>query len=158
MKSVKQILDIASKKIEALIRSMKFLSPEFPLYLYKSTIRPCIEYCCHVWASAPSCYFELLDRLQKQIYRTTVPSLVVCSEPQAHYQNLSSFNLFYRYYFGLCSSEVSQMVSVPYSQGRSTHYSDRLHDFSVTILRRYKDVYKSTVSFLTQLDCGILCQ
>ena len=41
MKSVKQILDIASKKIEALIRSMKFLSPEFPLYLYKSTIRPC---------------------------------------------------------------------------------------------------------------------
>ena len=26
------------------------------LYLYKSTIHPCIEYCCHVWAGAPSCY------------------------------------------------------------------------------------------------------
>ena len=30
----------ASKKIGDLIRSMKFLSPEIALYLYKSTIRP----------------------------------------------------------------------------------------------------------------------
>ena len=38
----------------ALIRSMKFLSPEVALYLYKSNICPCIEYCCHVWAGPPS--------------------------------------------------------------------------------------------------------
>ena len=57
----------ASKKIEALTRSMKFLSPEIAMYLYKSTIRPCTEYCCHVWAGAPSCYLELLDKLQKRI-------------------------------------------------------------------------------------------
>ena len=37
------------KKIGALICSMKFLSPEVAMYLYKSTIRPCMEYCCHVW-------------------------------------------------------------------------------------------------------------
>ena len=36
----------ASKKIGALIRSMKFLSPEVAFYLYKSTIRPCMEHCC----------------------------------------------------------------------------------------------------------------
>ena len=46
----------ASKKIGALIHSMKFLSPEVVLYLYKSTIHPCMEYCCHVWAGGPSCY------------------------------------------------------------------------------------------------------
>ena len=45
--------ETASKKIEALIRSMKFLSPEVALYLYKSTIRPCMEYCCHVSGGAP---------------------------------------------------------------------------------------------------------
>ena len=60
------IAKTASKKIGALIRSMKFLSPEVALYLYKSTIRPCIEYCCHVWAGAPSCYLDLLDKLQKR--------------------------------------------------------------------------------------------
>ena len=59
------IAKTASKKIGALICSMKFLSPEVAPYLYKSTIRPCMEYCCHVWAGAPSCYLELLDKLQK---------------------------------------------------------------------------------------------
>ena len=57
------ITKTATKKIEALIRSMKFLSHEVPLYLYKSTILPCMEYCCHVWAGTPSCYSELLDKL-----------------------------------------------------------------------------------------------
>ena len=38
------IAKTASKKIRALIRSMNFLSTEAVLYLYKSTIRPCMEY------------------------------------------------------------------------------------------------------------------
>ena len=48
------IAKTASKKTGALIRSKKFLSPEVALYLYKSTICPCMEYCCHVWVGAPS--------------------------------------------------------------------------------------------------------
>ena len=87
----------ASKKIEALIHSMKFLSPEVALYLYKSTIRPCMEYCCHVWAGVPSCYLELLDKLQKWICRTVGPSLVSFLEPLAHRQTLASLSVFYRY-------------------------------------------------------------
>ena len=66
----------ASKKIGTLIRFMKFLSPEVALYLYKSTIRPYMEYCCHIWAGASSCYLELLEKLQKRINRTVGPSLV----------------------------------------------------------------------------------
>ena len=61
------IAKTASKKIGALIPSMKFLSPEVALYLYKSTIRSCMEYCCHVWAGTIGCYLELLDKLQKRI-------------------------------------------------------------------------------------------
>ena len=78
------IAKTASKKIGTGIRSMKFLSSEAALYLYKSTIHPCMKYCCHVWAGAPSCYLELLDKLQKQIYRTVGPSLAVSLEPLAH--------------------------------------------------------------------------
>ena len=69
------IAKTASKKIEALIPSVKCLSPEVALYLYKSTFRQWVEYCYHVWAGAPSFYLELLDKLQKQIYRTVGPSL-----------------------------------------------------------------------------------
>ena len=75
------IAKTASKKTGALIRSMKFLSPEVALYLYKSTIRPCMKYCCHVWAGAPSCYLELLDKLQKRICRIVGPSLGASPEP-----------------------------------------------------------------------------
>ena len=38
------------------------------------------------------------------------------------------------------SSEMAQLVPLPFSQGRSTCYSDILHDFSVTIPRCYMDV------------------
>ena len=65
----------ASNKIGALLHSMKFLSAEVALYLYKSTICPCMEYCCHVWGGAPSCSLELLDKLQKWICRIFGPSL-----------------------------------------------------------------------------------
>ena len=75
------IAKTASKKIGTLIHSMKFLSPAVALYLYKSTIRPCMEYCCHVWAGAPSCYLELVDKLQKRICRTVGPSLAASLEP-----------------------------------------------------------------------------
>ena len=43
------------KKIGAMIRSMKSFSSQVALYLYKSTIQPCMEYCCHAWAGAPGC-------------------------------------------------------------------------------------------------------
>ena len=74
----------ASIKVGALIFSLKFLSPEVALYLYKSTILRRMEYCCHVWAAAPSCYMELLDKLQKQICRTVGPSLTPCFGPLTH--------------------------------------------------------------------------
>ena len=90
----------ASKKIGALIRSMKFLPPEVVLYLYKSTIQPCMEYCCHVWTDAPSFYLKLLDKLQKWICRTVGPSLAASLEPLAHRRNAASLSLCYRYYFG----------------------------------------------------------
>ena len=117
------------QKIGALVRSVRFVSPEVALYPCKSTIRPCMEYCCHVWAGAPSCHLELLDKLQKQICRTVRPSLAASVEPLAHRRNVASFSLFYRYYFFRCSSEVAQLVPLPFSRGRSTRYSDRLHDF-----------------------------
>ena len=57
-----------------------------------------------------------------------------------------TLSLFYRYYFDRCSSEVAQLVPLPFSWRRSTRYSDRLPDFSVTISRCCKDVYVNTFS------------
>ena len=135
------IAKTASMKIGALIHSMKFLSPEVALHLCKSTIWLCMEYCCHVWSGAPNCYVELLDKLEKWICRTVGPSLAASLEPLAHRLIVACLGLFYRYYFGRCLFELAELVPLPYSGGRSTCYSDRLHDFSVTIPRCYKHVY-----------------
>ena len=110
------IAGTASKKTESLIRPMKFFCHGVALYLYKSTIWPCIEYCCHVWDGASSCYLELLDKLQKRICRTVGPSLATSLEPLAHRRNVVSLSLFYRYYFGRCSSDLAQLAPLPYSQ------------------------------------------
>ena len=59
------IAKTAFKKIGILIRSMKFLSPEVALRLYKVTIRSCVEYCYYIWTGVPSCDLELLEKLEK---------------------------------------------------------------------------------------------
>ena len=92
-------------------------------------------------ACTPSCYLELLDKLQKQIDRTVYPLLAASLEPLAHCQNIASLSLFFRYYFARCSSELPQLVPLSFSPERSARYSNRLHDYSVTIPRCYKDVY-----------------
>ena len=116
-----------------------------------------MEYCFHVWDGGPNCYLGLLDKVQKRICRTVCPYFAASLEPLAkfHRRNLASLSLFCRYYFGRCSSELAQLVPLPFSRGRSTRYSDRLHDF----LSPFLDVTRmsmSTVSFLAQLDSGTL--
>ena len=89
-----------------------------------------MEYCCHVEAGAHSW----------RICRTVGPSLATLLESLTHRRNLASLSLSYRYYFGRCSSELPHLVPLPHSPGKSTRYSDRMHDFSVTIPRCCKNV------------------
>ena len=148
------IAKTASKKIGALIRSMKFLSPEVALYLYKSTIHPCMEYCCHIWAGAPSCYLDLLDKLQKQICRIVGPFLAASLEPLAHRRNVASFSI------GITLIDVLQnwlnWFHFLFLEGGLLII---LIDCMI-FLSPFLDVTRmsmSTVSFLAQLNFGILC-
>ena len=148
----------ASKKIGALIHSMKYLSPEVALYLYKSTIWPCMEYCCHVWASAPSCYLELFDKIQKWIGRTVGPSLAAFLLPLAYCQNVASLSVFF--------SIGITLVDVHLNWLNWFHFLILkggllviLIDY-IIFLSPFPDVSRmsmSTVSFLTQLNSEIPC-
>ena len=87
----------------------------------------CMEYCCHVLAGSPSWYLEYTGLLVLLLMPLLNSWIIVEMQPV--------------FSIGRCSSELVQPVPLPYSQGRFTHYSDRLHDFPVTIPRCYKDVY-----------------
>ena len=62
---------------------------------------------CHVWnpvvmpglVRAPSCFLELLDKLQKRICRTAGPSLPASLKPLVIRWNVASLSFFYGYYF-----------------------------------------------------------
>ena len=77
----------------------------------------------------------MLDKLQKQICTTVGSSLAVSPESLAHRPSVAMSNLFNSYYFDGYSSELAQLVPLPYSRGRTTYYSCNLHDFSVAITR-----------------------
>ena len=69
----------------------KFLPFEVVVYLYRSTIQPCMECFCHVWIGVPSCYLNVLEMLQKWLwsyivlYRTVGPTLAAsCMECCCH--------------------------------------------------------------------------
>ena len=65
--------------------------------------------------AAPSCYLKLLEKLQKPRCKTIGPSRAASLEPLANRWNVASLSLFYRYYFVRCSSELAQLVRLPYS-------------------------------------------
>ena len=128
------LLKLLSKKIRALICSMKFLL-RF-LYIFKTNIRPCMKYCCHVWAGAPSYNLELLDKLQKQTYRT-VGSSVGITLVDVHLNWLNWFHSF------ILEGDLLVILIVC-----MIFLSLFLAATRMSLL---------TVSFLTQLDSGILC-
>ena len=115
-----------------------------------------MEYCCYVWAGAPSCYFELLDKLQKQTCRTVGPSLAASGEPLDHCRNVTTLV----FSIGITLVDVLQ------------HWLNWYHSLflkggllvilidCMIFLSPFLDVTSmsmSAVSFLTQQDPGILC-
>ena len=65
---IQSIVNVASRKVGSLYRAQHFLTPESILYMYKSTIRSCMDYCSHIRGGAPRSHvLDLLDRVQKRV-------------------------------------------------------------------------------------------
>ena len=107
---IESIAKAAAKKVGSLYRARKLLTPESILYLYKATIRPCMEYCCHIWAGASAACLSLLDRVQKRVANLIGPELSSKLQPLSHRRNVASLCLFYKYFNGGCSDELQALV------------------------------------------------
>ena len=70
-----------------------------------------------MWAGAPNCYMDMLDTFRNEYVGLLVQYLLVSLEPLGHRKNIASLYLFYRYYFGRCSSKLAELVQLPYSRG-----------------------------------------
>ena len=111
----------------------------------------------YFWAAASSCYLDMLDKLQKRVYKNVGPSLAPSPDPLTYRRNVASISLFFqRCYFSRNSFELTELVPLPHTRGRFTHYSNRLHDF----LSLFLDVIRmpmSRVYFLVEVDILAEC-
>ena len=98
---------------------------------------------------------NILDKLQKPVYGTVGLRLASYLEPFAYRRHVCGRSLFHRDYS--CSLELAELVSLHYFSGWPTRYSNsRLHDFSITILKCYEDVYISSF-FPRKEESGNIC-
>ena len=54
---------------------MKFLFAQIALYLYRSMIQHCMDYCFHVWAGAHNFNLDILSKLQEQEDKVIEPTI-----------------------------------------------------------------------------------
>ena len=128
----------ASKKTGALVDSLKSISRQVALYLYKSIIRPGMEYSCHV--------LTLICQINNRNQHVGLLVLSLTSSSE-----LSHYSLF----LGTCLSELSEIISFPYSGGRTNCYFDRLYFFLSIFL--YVISMPLSASFFSLLVLGIFC-
>ena len=83
------LLKLLPRKLKPWFVLWSFFFLQVALYLYKSIIPPCMEY-CHAWTDALSYYLLMLDKLQKQLCRTVDPPFAASPENLAHSWKVAS--------------------------------------------------------------------
>ena len=97
----------------------------------------------------------MLDQLlQKRDVKGVGPTLPASLEPRNYLRKVARISLFSWNFCGRCSSELAQLVSLPYFRDKSIRCSSFMFHRTP---RFYKDVYVNSF-FLAQLDCGIPCR
>ncbi|XP_052751430.1 uncharacterized protein LOC128200816, partial [Galleria mellonella] len=106
---------LASKKLGVLNRANHCFTPDQRLMLYKSQIRPQMEYCCHLWAGAHKYQLESFDSLERRAMRVVDdPRLTSGIEPLSLRRDFASLCVFYCLYNGLCSEELFNITATVY--------------------------------------------
>ena len=106
----------ASQKLGFLARARGFFSSSHLPSIYKSQIRPSLEYCSHVWGGAPKSTLCLLDKVQsKDIRLINNPNFTKSLQPLSHSCLVGDLSICYRYFHGHCSEEIRDIIPVPLS-------------------------------------------
>ena len=124
----------ASQKLGFLSRARGYFSPSQLLTIYKSQIRPSLEYCSRVWGGAPRSSLHLLEKVRsKAIHLINNTSLTKSLQSLSHRRLVSDLSIFYRYFHGYCSLEIKNTIPDPLRHGRPTRISTQSHAFQVML-------------------------
>jgi hypothetical protein len=131
------ILGLAKRtrsKLGFLNRCRKFFSSQQVLQIYKSMIRPCIEYCSHVWGGGPKTALNRLDSIQRRAVRIIRnDSITKNLDPLQHRRDVADLTIFYQYFHGLCSKDTRALMPSSKQYMRTTRESSSAHKFCVEL-------------------------
>ena len=133
---------VASRKVGSLYRAQCFLTPEYILYLYKSTIQ---RYgVLFPYLGAPSSHaLGLLDQVQKRVVSLVVSGLSSDFQALSHRRDVAGLSLSYKYYCGKCSSELVDLVPPKFVTVR-TLFSEQMHHHTVNSPICWSKFYQSS--------------
>nr|CAH7737493.1 unnamed protein product [Callosobruchus chinensis] len=82
---------------EHLFRARKYFPPSNLLTLYKTQIRPSLEYCSHIWGAAAPTSLSILDAVQRGAIRLIGDPTLTCHlQPLSHRRTVGDLSLYYR--------------------------------------------------------------
>jgi len=124
----------ASQKLGFFSRACGYFSPSQLLTIYKSQIRPSLEYCSHVWGGAPKSSLHRLDRVQSKAIRLiNNPNLINSLQSLSHRRLVVDLSIFYRYFHGHCCQDIKNIIPDSMRRVRTTRNSTYSHPFQVTL-------------------------
>lgn len=115
-----QLLGLLPGKLVHCIAPRQCFSSNSILHIYKSTIRPCIEYYRHIWSAAAAIYPEILGKIQRSVSNFIGPNLASWLQSFTTGVMWLPSVFSYKYFHGSCSNKLSSMMS-------------RLREFKCTI-------------------------
>ena len=131
---INSIAKHASQKLGFLSRARGYFSPSQLITIYKSKIRPSLEYCSHIWDGAPKSSLHLLDRVKfKAIRLINNLNLINSLQSLSHRRLVADLSIFYRYFHGHCSQEIMNIIPDPVRRVGTTSSSTHSHPFQVTL-------------------------
>ena len=129
------IISASACELGFFFRTKRFFSPTF-LTLYKAQIRPCLEYCSHLWRGASNHSLNALDAIQRRAIRLIGdPALTDTLDSLAHRRSVSALFLFHRYYRGFCSDKIKSINPPKASFARNTRFSKIQHPYALSSLQ-----------------------
>jgi len=124
----------ASRKLGFLNRCRRFFKSHQVLQIYKTFIRPCIEYCCQVWGGAYGIALQLLDKIQRRAIRIIRnPRLTKDLDSLQHRRDVAELCVFYRMVHGKCSAELKETIPPFVTPERVTRGTVNAHRFTVKL-------------------------
>ena len=130
------IAAVASQKLGFLFAVRSYSSSTLLLALYKSLVRPHLEYCSHIWAGAAECHLELLNKIQRRATRLVGnANLTFQLAPLNAHRRVGFLFLFYRFYHGHCANSIAELMPRPAEIGRPLRNREAWHPYRVDLCR-----------------------